>query len=718
MNKEYIAHKTDDGKIQTVKDHLENTARMAGDFAAVFGAREVGYTAGLLHDIGKYSDQFQDRIQGASLRVDHSTAGAQVAFGRRLPMISFAVAGHHSGIPDGGSRMDTGEDKTLLGRMKRNVPDCSAWEKEIRLSETKLPDWVNQDGYTDSFFTRMIYSCLVDADYLDTETFYQGEQPRGKYESLLVLLIKLRAKTDQWLKTPSCSDLNHWRNNVLRCCIHCGREWTRGLYTLTVPTGGGKTVASLSFAMEQAAALDMDRIIYVVPYTSIIDQTVEVFRGILGEENVLAHYGNADFQLENREDLSPLEYRRLLASENWDAPVIVTTAVQFFESLYANKSSKCRKLHNIANSIILFDEAQTLPIAYLRPCIAAIVQLVKHYRATAVLCTATQPELGPFFQEYDLSMKEVCSDYRDLYQILKRTELEDLGEISQEDMAKCLCTHEQVLCVVNRRKTAQEIYQALPEEGRFCLTTLLCSSDRKEKLKEIRRRLREGLPCRVVSTSLIEAGVDVDFPAAYREEAGLDSILQTAGRCNREGREKDSSKCPVCFFHLRGVPVPQMMRQSVTALRAVKRKYEKLDQPEAIESYFRNLYKIKGEENLDKNRILDAFTRGIDGKCFPFATVADKFSIIDSSAKTVYIPFGEGENLCRQLCEGEISRTLIRKLGPYSVGIFDDQFMALEQAGSLEVVADGEMAVLRDMNQYDKDMGLKSDDPDSQAFFL
>ena len=286
----------------------------------------------------------------------------------------------------------------------------------------------------------------------------------------------------------------------------------------------------------------------MIPYTSIIDQTAGVFTEILGGENVLEHHSGSD-AVQREDDADPAALRKVLATENWDAPVIVTTAVQFFESLFASRSSRCRKLHNLADSVVIFDEAQTLPLPYLRPCVAAVGQLVSHYGVTAVLCTATQPALGPLFEELapGLALREICPDTAELYRFFRRTTLRHAGEITQEQLAGQLRGAQQVLCVVNRRAAAQQLYRELPAPGSYCLTTLLCAADRKRLLREIRARLREGRPCRVVATSLIEAGVDVDFPAAWREEAGLDSILQTAGRCNREGKtsgpRRASSRC-------------------------------------------------------------------------------------------------------------------------------------------------------------------------------
>ena len=720
---EYLAHIRADGTTQSVNEHLQQTAQLAAGFAAAFDAEGAGRTAGLLHDIGKYSAEFQARIRSGKEKVDHSTAGAQIALERQLPPIAFAVAGHHAGIPDGGSSVDPPGTNTMVGRSRKQIPEFGAWKQEIDLPETGLPDWFARSSrFSQSFFTRMLYSCLVDADYLDTEAFMRGTQPRGGYAPLPALLERLRNHTDRLLHIEPQSEINRHRNEILQTCIDCGRSRPRGLYTLTVPTGGGKTTASLAFALEQAVRMGMERVIYVIPYTSVIDQTVEVFSGILGAENVLAHYAGADWQLSDREDLSPEDYRRVLAAENWDAPVIATTAVQFFESLFANRSAKCRKLHSIADSVIIFDEAQTLPQAYLRPCIAAVSELVQHYRTSAVLCTATQPALGPLFQEYGLTAEELCPGAAALYQTLRRAVIRDIGSLPQDALEERLASHRQVLCVVNRRKLAQELYSAMPAEGSFCLTTLLCPADRSRKLNEIRRRLRDGLPCRVISTSLIEAGVDVDFPTAYREEAGLDSLLQTAGRCNREGKEADPARCPVFLFRLDGVRPPDAMKQPIAALRAAKRGCAELDQPDAVEQYFSALlYKIRNRESLDRKGILDACERGREGVQFPFEYAARAFNLIEEPTRTIYVPAEEekaedGAELCRQLRSGSRSRTLFRKLGAYSVTVYEGQFRRLYEAGALWMIDDRD-AVLINAELYDRNVGLKSDISGGQALY-
>ena len=456
-----LAHISDDKtRTQTIEEHLISTAALAGNFAAAFGAQaEAAYTA-LLHDIGKYSAGFQQRLQGGP-PVDHSTAGAKAAIQDGNIPAALAIAGHHSGIPDLGNPHDTADESTLVGRSKRRIEDCSQWKQEISPAKAALPPWLlrQPDNLTMAFFTRMLYSSLVDADFIDTETFMDGKAaPRGMGEPLSALLEKVRAQAKRYLDSPAASPVAQERNKVLRACMEQGTHAPQGLYTLTVPTGGGKTFASLAFALEHAVAQkpQMERIIYVIPYTSIIDQTAQTFADLLGEDNVLAHFSGVDYKLTEKDDLTPAQYRKLLSSENWDAPIVVTTAVQFFESLYANRSSRCRKLHNIANSVILFDEAQTFPTDYLKPCVSAIAQLVQHYHTTAVLCTATQPALTPLLQELapGLTAKELSPDPAHLYEVLRRVTRQDLGTLSAEALCAQLSSAEQVLCVVNRRKTA------------------------------------------------------------------------------------------------------------------------------------------------------------------------------------------------------------------------------------------------------------------------
>lgn len=701
MTTSYYAHISEDHtRAQTIREHLENTAAFAAKFALPFHGEEDAYFAGQWHDIGKYSDAFQRRLRGSAIAVDHSTAGAQEAFRMHRPEIAFVVAGHHGGLPDMGGKMDGPENATLSGRMKRPVEPYERWQEEISLSKApRRPPAIARDNLSTAFYIRMLFSCLVDADYLDTEAFMNGYAREIEYASMHELYRRLKKYIAKW-ENPD-KELNRRRNDILQACLRCGATAEKGLFTLTVPTGGGKTVSSLAFALSMACAKKMQRVIYVIPYTSIIDQTAGTFQKILGPENVLEHHSGMYYELKE-EDATPETRRKALAVENWDAPVVVTTAVQFFESLYANRASRCRKLHNIANSVVIFDEAQSIPTPVLMPCVSAIAQLVQSYGVTAVLCTATQPALGPLFAKLapELSLQEICPDPAGQYAFFRRTELRLLGELAQDMLGARLAAAEQVLCVVNRRRTAQELYGSLPEEGSYCLTTLLCPATRKQLLKEIRSRLKEGLPCRVVSTSLIEAGVDVDFPIAYRELTGLDSILQTAGRCNREGKSS-AAESPVYIFRLEGQKTPKMLEMSVDATNRVLRDCVDPAALEAIRRYFTFYRRLAGEGQLDRWNILPRLRSGE----FPFASIGKEFRLIDQATRTIYIPIGHGESLIRRLRNGERNRSLFHQLGQYGVNVYPDHFKALYLADLLEQL-DEEILVLRDLSAYDQRTGL------------
>lgn len=709
----YLAHIAGDGRKQTAAEHLNGTAERCALFAAPFGAEELGRLAGLSHDLGKYSMEFQRRLAGGP-KVDHATVGAFACWRMGQPLAAFAAAGHHGGLPDGGTQGDSPDAGTFWGRMKRAergmLPDCSPWTEEIALPSPAPPP-CGAEPLSLMFFTRMLFSCLTDADFLDTEAFMDGS-PRPEHPAPLDdLWERLQRHISGWF--PPQGELNSRRCAVLEQCIRMGKTQPPGLFTLTVPTGGGKTVASLAFALAQARARarGLRRIIYVIPYTSIIEQTAQEFRTILGAENVLEHHSNAAYEIDA--EATPKTVRLAQAAENWDMPVVVTTAVQFFESLYANRPSQCRKLHNLAGSVILFDEAQLLPLPCLRPCVHAIAQLVQHYGASAVLCTATQPALGPLFAEFlpgrpavELCPPELCPP-----ESFRRVCFRQAGRLDWDTLSGQLQQHEQVLCVVNSRKSAQEIFTRLSGEGNFHLSTLMYPAHRRAKLEEIRRRLREGLPCRVISTSLIEAGVDVDFPAVFREEAGLDSILQAAGRCNREGK-RPVSESIVTLFRGEAAP-PPLFQTAIGAGRMVLEQYDDIASREAIQAYFHTLLELKGAEAQDIYGILPK----IRTELFPFQSVAERFHMIDSPTRTVYIPLGAGAELVGRLRAGERSRALFRQLGQYGVSIYENHFAALDQAGDLERLEDGS-AILATLSLYSEETGLSLEADCGKAFFV
>ncbi len=709
----YIAHLTQDGRVQPLAGHGRGAAQLAEAFARPFGAGELARQLGLAHDIGKYSARFQRRIRGENISVDHSTAGAQEIARYFGWPAAYCVAGHHGGLPDGGGRGDAPSDPTLSGRLKRPVEPCGDFSSEIQLERVPFrpPKVLGRGGFTMAFWIRMLFSCLVDADYLDTEAFMRGNPPpRGSDLTMEQLLARLENYVSPWWDARS--DLNRTRCGILRACLEAGQAQAPGLFTLTVPTGGGKTVSSLAFALRHAKAFGKKRIIYVIPYTSIIEQTADTFRKVLGEEAVLEHHSNVNFGDDESGPPDPEKERKKLAAENWDLPVVVTTAVQFFESLFANRPSRCRKLHNLADSVIIFDEAQTLPLPYLLPCVRAIAELTVNYGASCVLCTATQPALGPLFQSIspELTPREIAPEIPT--QVFQRVRYEHLGQLSDEDLAQCLNAHEQVLCIVSTRKQAQAVYGLLDREGSFHLSTLMTPEHRREVLAEIRRRLNpeHPLPCRVMSTSLIEAGVDVDFPAVYRAEAGLDSIIQAAGRCNREGkRPADDSR--VYIFQPDSAytsTLPDSLKRPIEVMRAVARDCPALDAPETVERYFTALRRFTGE-GTDSKHIVSLFENGVQDASrpsFPFAEVAREFHLIDQNTRAVLIPrTEEAKALAARLQSGQRSRSLLRKAGQFSVNVYENHFNALNARGALDILEDG-LAVLTDTALYDENTGL------------
>lgn len=713
-SQKYLAHKSEDNRSQTVLEHLNGTADLCARFAAAFGAEDQGRLAGLTHDIGKYSDAFQRRLNNGP-KVDHSTAGAFECCKAKQLLAAFVVAGHHSGLPDGGSRTNSPDESTFLARMNLagagKLEPYDAWRQEVTLPRASFPA-LGHSQAEGMFFTRMLYSCLVDADYLDTEAFMAGQPAdRGGVDSMEDLERKLQAYISDWFHAKE--ELNRQRCAILRCCQDQGETQKPGLFTLTVPTGGGKTTASLAFALRHARVHGLHRVIYVIPYTSIIEQNAGKFRDILGAENVLEHHSGVLYNIDDEAD--PETSRLARATENWDLPVVVTTAVQFFESLFSSRSSKCRKLHNLAGSVIIFDEAQMLPLPYLRPCIFAIAQLVKHYGVSAVLCTATQPFLGPLFREFlpEKAPVELCPPDTYDSHLFRRVTYRREGSLTSEVLSQRLNALPQVLCVVNLRKIAQEIFRSLDQDGAFHLSTLMYPTHRKTVLEKIKTRLKEDLPCRVVSTSLIEAGVDVDFPRVFREEAGLDSIIQAAGRCNREGK-RPVEESIVNIFHMDG-PSPLLFRQNIRAGQAALDHVEQPDSPEAISRYFEELLVLNGNEGQDVDGILSLMEDPYI--LMPFREVDRRFKLIRSGTHTVYIPREQGAGLVEQLRAGVRSRALFRALGQYGVSVYPDHFSALDRAGALELLEDGS-AILIDPDLYDESTGLSLDVGEGKGYIL
>ncbi|MFP4581898.1 MAG: CRISPR-associated helicase Cas3' [Desulfococcaceae bacterium] len=719
---EYYARIAEDGRRQTVREHLDGVARLSAGFAEAFAAEKWGRLAGRWHDLGKFSLEFQKRIgveldadahiEQRSGKPDHSTAGAQHAV-HALPMgkiLAYAIAGHHGGLPNGA---DPG-GSCLLTRLKKTVPDWSACPPDLLSAENPGPPpfELNKErlGIQGSFFIRMLYSCLVDADFLDTERFIDPVKAewRAGYPALAdlneTLDMALQNLAEKAARMDPPLEINRHRADILAACQDAAKK-RPGLFTLTVPTGGGKTLSSLSFALRHALKHGMKRIIYVIPYTSIIEQNAAVFRDILGEAAVLEHHSTFDFQDEKEED-----HRNRLASENWDAPLVVTTNVQFFESLFHNRSSKCRKLHRIANSVVILDEAQMLPVPFLRPCIEALRELTEAYRSTVVLCTATQPALSSEQFQWGLDIpkeREMMPDSDSLYAHFQRVEAGFIGTKADEEIAARLREERQVLCVVNTRGHARKLYEMLEEENAFHLSAMMCPAHRTKKLKEIRAALENGEPCRVVSTQLVEAGVDIDFPVVYRAAAGIDSIAQAAGRCNREGR---LDRGTVHVFVPESVRPPVEFRLNVETAEIVMRHHDDILSPASVREYFESLFWRKGDAELDREGILrDLFEGRIKGD-FPFKDIAGKFRFIKDGQEPIIVPYDEeAERLIEELRYTPHPASTARKLQRYTVQVWPYQMRELEM-GAVETIQ-GCFRVLINSDIYHPSMGLQPEDP-------
>jgi CRISPR-associated endonuclease/helicase Cas3 len=512
-----------------------------------------------------------------------------------------------------------------------------------------------------SLWLRMLFSCLVDADFLDTEVFFDPEQAtqRGSFPSLESLLTAFTGFMAGKQAGAPDTPINRLRSDILSQCISSSTAQP-GFFSLTVPTGGGKTLSSMAFALHHAQAHEKRRLIYVIPYTSIIEQTADQFRQIFGEDAVVEHHSNVADQEHERESS-----RLRLAAENWDAPLIVTTSVQFFESLFASRTSRCRKLHNIVNSVVILDEAQLLPPDFLNPILEALKELQQNYGVTVLFCTATQPALGPHRAgDFNFTgipgVTEIMPDPQALHTALKRTTvhtLRELAPLAWEELAGKLQQHDSVLCIVNRRDDARTLWELMPE-GTIHLSALMCGAHRAEKIREIKERLKVGLPTRVISTQLVEAGVDVDFPVVYRAAAGLDSIAQAAGRCNREGSRERGDV--FVFTPQSRIPAGHLRQAAQIGMRLLA---DCAGDPLAVsqfEAFFREFYWIQGNR-LDKHNII-GLLRNDPQLQFSFRTAACKFQLIDESIQAPVIVRYDNDGLHSLLERQGPDRWLLRRL--------------------------------------------------------
>ena len=665
-----LAHsENDDGIVHGLEDHLLNVGAMARDFANVFDGGQLAYLCGLAHDLGKACSGVQQYLRREIKRgPNHSAAGAFLVSGK-CDLLAFPIAGHHGGLPSPtqlrqrlSDPRESRNSAIALERARAVLPDLF---KELKFSEL-VPSYLQTSGSKLELFIRMLFSCLTDADFLDTEAHFSPDKAlvRG-YELSMTKLWYRFAEEQKKLSGQKRDALNLARHEIYNHCLQAA-EWKPGLFSLTVPTGGGKTRSALAFGLKHAIKYNLRRVITAIPYTSIIEQTADTYREILGSETVLEHHSAVN--IEEGDESSEEETRRRLMSENWDAPIIVTTTVQLFESLFSNRSSRCRKLHNIAGSVLILDEVQTLPTHLLRPILDVLQQLVDCYDVSVVLCTATQPALekGPI-KERLRNVREIVQEPQRYFAELKRVNYEfpfREEAWSWEKVAAALKQEEQALVVLNTKKDAITLLDTIgPDEDTFHLSTLLCGAHRRAVLKEIRHRLDNELPCRVVSTQVIEAGVDLDFPIVYRAVGPLDRIIQAAGRCNREGKMRAGRV--VVFAPREGSIPPGSYRSGADIFTTLMRDSDSnLNDLSLIQTYFAKLY---GTTELDKKNI-QKLRQGLD-----YPQVAARFRLIEQDTELAivcYQPHKERiQKYINQLRYAGPSRQLMRLLQPYVVSI-------------------------------------------------
>lgn len=693
--------------IQTNDEHQRGVAELAGKFAADFDMAAWGEVVGLLHDKGKEKRAFQEHIMrnsGYRPEVvvngnrDHAVVGALIAkqlFPQFHLLMDNVLMGHHRGLYD--------EEECQQKLRETEMPT----EIDVQPINIQLP-LPRLGGKEDvHHLVRMLYSCLVDADFLDTESFMSPEQHRLRVRTwhMRELLGLLQRHLAQLSSGAPRTAVNEVRQYVQQQCVAQG-SGTTGFYSLTVPTGGGKTLASVLWALHHAVAHDLQHIIIGIPYTSIIEQTAQTLKSIFGEQNVLEHHSNFDYEQIGDRDM---RQRMKLATENWDYPIIVTTNVQLFESLFSNKPSQCRKIHNLARSVIILDEVQTLSMECLRPIVDTLNTLHRVFGSSVLLTTASQPILSGKIDGANYTanfhglpgIHEIIPREARLHDKLRRVTLQiDENPKSAEEVASLLARHNRVLCIVNTRRDAKEIFEHLPDDGaNIHLSRMMCPAHIKQSLQTIKEQLsRTDARVRVVATQLIEAGVDVDFPVVYRQQAGLDSILQAAGRCNREGR------MPLATTHVfaldRALP-PGAISKSNNARANMVGDFDWFSQ-EAMTEYFRQLH--AQYDNFDKfgcNQLLY-------NNQPQYEEIGKSFRLIEDNTTPVIINWGESNALISQLKSGHATYGLLKKLGQYSVNVRRRDLQQLLQMGAVEQLLEG-VYYAPDPRCYDTRLGLVTD---------
>ncbi|MBL8027399.1 MAG: CRISPR-associated helicase Cas3' [Fibrobacteres bacterium] len=714
-------------RLHLLEEHLRSVSGLAQNFTLQSHWKIWTTLASQLHDLGKYSDAFQDYIRKSNDfeegetdnkpgRVEHAIIGAIYLNGKASGqthteifsrLISYLIAGHHTGLPDWSSgeasgkdleyRLQKAKDKKLLSEIDFEfVPEDIL---NITIPQ-KLPQDVKPENL--HLWVRILFSCLVDADFLDTESFMDSAKSELRRNSTFMSSFLDQFNKYMHNKTSNAPDshINKVRTSVLHNCRKAAKL-SPGLFSLTVPTGGGKTLSSMAFALEHAVQHRKKRIIYAIPYTSIIEQTASIFKEIFGEENVIEHHSNTDPESETA--------KSKLASENWDTPIIITTNVQLFESLFAARSSRCRKLHNIVESVIILDEAQMLPPGMLTPILNVIRGLTSLFNVSFVLSTATQPALNKsdLIPEGLDGVREIIPNSSELYQQLKRVDIvmpPNTQIETYESITSFLCGHEQVLCIVNTRRDAWEIYKCMPA-GTLHLSALMCGYHRSQIIATIKNRLKNGEPIRVISTQVVEAGVDIDFPVVYRAMAGLDSIAQAAGRCNREGKLKKG--VVQVFYAPKIVPSGLQRKGADKTKEMLSLNINDYLSPSTFNQYFSLLYaSINNRDEKEIANLLWSPSDVREGK-LQFRTAANQFKLIEDGASTVvYVDYGDSKKWLNALRFGGPSRETMRKLQRFSVQVPPRLAATLLQQGFLEQLENG-FLITRIPDIYDQKTGLQ-----------
>ncbi|MDT8855248.1 CRISPR-associated endonuclease Cas3'' [Paracoccaceae bacterium Fryx2] len=718
---------------QSLADHLAATADLAARRGGPLGLSAAAWTAGLFHDFGKHDSAFDRVLQGEQVRVDHSTAGAKLLLDRAKgteriagELLAYAILGHHAGLPDARNADGSMDHRIEQFRDPIAAQVTAAAKVDLKpvLHEILAKLRQGQANFDLSVVGRMIFSSLVDADFRDTEAFYNQLEHREAdrdWPTLPDLLPRLRSAFDAHMATFNVeSDLNLLRTEILGR-IRGQAVLPTGLFTLTVPTGGGKTLASLGFALDHAARHGHRRIIYAIPYTSIIDQTAAIFRKMfrgIGDV-VLEHHSAIDVEhRSHRESEKPGHDREKsrLAMEDWAAPIVVTTNVQLFESLFASRPSRCRKLHNIAGSVIVLDEAQCLPRPLLLPALRMIDTLAAHYGCSIVLCTATQPAFDSrqLKQGLPLEGRELAPAPDALAGRLRRAQVVLAGEMEDAALVAALSRTAQGMVIVNSRKHALDLFDAARNEGldgAIHLTTRQYPAHRRRIIEDIRQRLASGAPCRLIATSLIEAGVDLDFPRGWRAEAGLDSIVQAAGRVNREGK-RPLADSTLTVFSAPGRSVPRDMGPLIAAMRSTAMRHPDLLAPEAIRDWFEHVYWTAGPERLGQPMV-DAFILARSGTNFPYRSTAEAFQMVESRMVPVIVAREDtAQAAVRQLGFPEVpSGKIARALQSYTVQIPDNMRALLVRNGHAsfhapELRGDQFCVLAADSSLYREESGL------------